>query len=224
MKLTVLENLNPELVTWNDRIYQEHPTPYQGIAGAIEKARLRSALKFARCQSTDAILEVGCERGILLSSLPDVRRIVGADISNKALEDAQKRFQEQNRDAEFYQLDGQLPLPFTYGEFDVIICSEMLEHVHNPRAVIENIHRIANNKTRVVLTVPIEAPKVFIKTVLKNIGLFQFFFPGIEEEQSEGHLQSFSELMLRAMIDDLFQIKSSQKILGIHYIVLLEKI
>lgn len=224
MKIKKLENLNPELVSWNDRIYGEYPTPYNGIAGIIEKARLQALLELVQCKPTDAVLEVGCEGGNLLSSLPNVRRIVGADISGRALEDAQSRLESQERNAEFYQLDAQQSFPFICGEFDVIICSEMLEHVENPRAVIENIHAITDKNTRIIVTVPIEAPKLFVKKILRNIGLFKLIFPEIEEGQSEGHLHAFSEGMLLELISDLFQPKLTRKIWGIHYIVLLEKV
>ncbi|NET13128.1 MAG: class I SAM-dependent methyltransferase [Okeania sp. SIO1H6] len=223
MKIKQLENLNPELVGWNDRIYEEHPTPYKGVAGMIEKARLRAVLDFAECQPSDTVLEVGCEGGNLLSRLPDVRRIVGADISRKALKDAQSRLENQECDAEFYQLDAQQSLPFPCGEFDVIICSEMLEHVENPRAVIENIHEIASNNTRIVLSVPIEAPKLLVKQFLRNIGLLGLIFPGIEQGQSEGHLHAFSAKKLLDLTTDLYQLQRSKNIWGIHYVVLLEK-
>lgn len=223
MKIKQLENLNPELVGWNDRIYEEHPTPYQGIAGVIEKARLRAVLDFAECQPSDTVLEVGCEGGNLLSRLPDVRRIVGADISKKALKDAQSRLENQKRDAEFYQLDAQQSFPFTCGEFDVIICSEMLEHVENPRAVLENIHEITSKNTRIVLSVPIEAPKLLVKQFLRNIGLLGLIFPGIEQGQSEGHLHAFSAKKLLDLTTDLYKPQCSKNIWGIHYVVLLEK-
>ncbi|NES71365.1 MAG: class I SAM-dependent methyltransferase, partial [Okeania sp. SIO2D1] len=172
---------------------------------------------------SDTVLEVGCEGGNLLRSLPEVKGIVGVDISGRALKDAQSRLAGQNRQGQFYQLDAQQALPFTSGEFEVIICSEMLEHVENPRAVIENIHAIATDQTRIVLSVPIEEPKVIVKQFLRNIGLIGLLFPGIEEEQSEGHLHAFSPQQLLDLTTNLFKVQRSQKIWGIHYVVLLAK-
>lgn len=224
MKIQQLENLNPELISWNDRMYEEYPTPYNGIAGMIEKSRLQAVLEVAKCQSTDAVLEIGCEGGNLLSSLPNVRRIAGVDISGRALKDAQSRLLNREHCVELYQLDAQQSFPFTCGEFDVIICSEMLEHVENPRAVLENIYKIADKNTRIIVTVPIEAPKLFIKKILSNIGLFQLLFSGIDEGQSEGHLHAFSEEMLLKLISKLFQPQLTRKIWGIHHVVLLKKL
>jgi SAM-dependent methyltransferase len=47
-----------------------------------------------------------------------------------------------------------------FGEtaFDVIVLSEVLEHVHSPHLAIENIHRILRNDGRLILTVPFIFP------------------------------------------------------------------
>ena len=84
MTFTTLGVIDPDLADWNDRMYAAHPTPYErGIAGAIEAARVRAVLGLARIQPSDAVLEVGCESGRLLSRVPPARRVAGADISRR---------------------------------------------------------------------------------------------------------------------------------------------
>ena len=100
----------------------------------------------------------------------------------------------------------------------------MLEHVEDPRAVIENIYAIANQETRIILSVPIETPKLVVKDVLSKVGLFNVLFPGIEEGQSEGHLHAFSVDKLRDITSDLFEKQRQKGIWGIHYVVHLRKL
>ena len=89
-------------------MYLQHPTPYDsGIAGAIQRARVRTVLKLARVVSTDAVLEIGCEAGRLIASLPSVRRIVGVDISSAALDDAERRLKTRLEPIELHYLDAQ---------------------------------------------------------------------------------------------------------------------
>ena len=84
-------------------MYLEHPTPYEnGIAGAIQRARVRTVLKLARVVTTDAVLEIGCESGRLIASLPSVRRIVGVDISTAALDDAERRLETRPEPIELH--------------------------------------------------------------------------------------------------------------------------
>jgi SAM-dependent methyltransferase len=208
-----------KLVEWNDRMYCAHPTPYtKGVAGIIQKARVKAVMRYARIRPTDAVLELGCESGHLLVESPQARRLVGADISMLALADAQALFRARGRTGEFFQVDALQPLPFKRGEFNVIICSEMLEHVSDPHQAMENLRAICLPDTRVVLTVPIEAPKIKIKKILNRVGLLRVFFPGIEVEQSEWHLQAFSRHMLLEMAKDLFTLQAGRLVWGAHYV------
>lgn len=229
MKSRIKQNnfLDSKLVSWNNRMYKKHPTPYNGIAGYIERSRVNTILQFAKIKSTDSVLEVGCEGGNLLINVPNANRIVGVDISQIALNDAAKLFESQGRFAEFYQCNALNPLPFRKGEFDVIICSEMLEHVTEPRKALENIYNIATNKTRIVISVPIEYPKVLIKRILSSIRLFKVFFPGIEENQSEWHLHAFSKSTLHKIINTPpkipYQLIKEKEIWYNHYIALFKR-
>jgi 2-polyprenyl-3-methyl-5-hydroxy-6-metoxy-1,4-benzoquinol methylase len=216
--------LPPELVDWNDRMYRKHPTPYdKGLAGTIQRARVRAILRLASIGPGDAVLELGCESGKLLAEVPPARRVVGADISGEALRDAERLFQSRGRSAEWFQVDAQKPLPFEPGEFDVILCAEMLEHVERPRDVLEQIHALAGPGTRVVVSVPIEAPKLVIKRILMRTALLRPLFPGIEAGQSEWHLHAFSGRMLRDLSRGLFDVGRRATVWGCHHVALLRK-
>lgn len=219
VKIKQYGNLDSELLDWNNRMYSRHPTPYHGVAGVIERARVRTVLNLAKVNCCDAVLEIGCEAGNLLASIHNAKRIVGVDICQIALEDAAKLFESRRRFAEFLQLDAQQSLPFSPGEFDVIICSEMLEHVHNPRAVLENIYSISTVNTRIVISIPIEATKNFIKKVLRTPGLLKVIFKGIEASQSEWHLHAFTKKKLNDISCNLFQVKRHKTVWAIHYVV-----
>ncbi len=213
-----------EIAEWNDRMFEEHPTPYFGLAGIVERARISAIRRLADITPADAVLEIGCEAGNLLLALPEAGRTVGFDISRKALEAAGKAFDEAGREATFVWGNGEEPLPFKPGEFSVIICSEMLEHVEEPRAVLEQIYKIATPATRIVLTVPYERPKLVIKKMLTATGLFRLLLPGIEEGLSEWHLQEFSKERLLEEMEGLFKPLSAKTLLGLHVIAQVEKI
>lgn len=203
-------------------MYEAHPTPYgRGIAGRIESRRVRAVIELARIGPSDAVLEVGCESGRLLSQLPPARRLAGADISRRALEDAARRFEQLGRAVELFQVDALQGLPFARGEFDVIVCSEMLEHVEQPELVLEHLHALATPQTRVVVSVPIEAPKVAVKSVLHRLGLLGRLFPDIERGQSEWHVHAFSPAMLRRITETRFETVARRRVLFAHEVALL---
>jgi 2-polyprenyl-3-methyl-5-hydroxy-6-metoxy-1,4-benzoquinol methylase len=224
MTITRLGVVDETRAQWNDSMYALHPTPYErGIARWIERARVRAVASLAAVEPDDSVLEVGCESGTLLASLPAGRRMAGADISRRALEDAQARFARLGRTVELFQVDAERGLPFRKGEFDVIVCSEMLEHVTKPAAVVGNIRELCDASTRVIVSVPIEAPKVRIKTALDRLGLLRLIAPNIEPGQSEWHTHAFSPAMLDELLRGLFHTVARRRVWGAHYVVALRQ-
>lgn len=219
MEINQYGNLDTRLVDWNNEMYNAHPTPYKGLAGWIERKRVQAVLNLAQINKADSVLEIGCESGKLLERIKNAKRIVGVDISTSALHDASKLLGNSKQCIELTQLDAQQEFPFKKGEFDVIICSEMIEHVDNPKAVIENIYKISTPHTRIIISVPLEKPKLFIKKMLHSLGLFKLLFSSIEDDKSEWHLQMFSKKYLSDICGELFERKKSKIVYGVHYIV-----
>ncbi len=213
------EAQTPRGETWNNQMYQRHPTPYDaGIAGIIQRARVRQVLKLARLQPSDRVIELGCERGELLASCTAARQLIGGDISSIALGDARQTFTRRGIEASFVQIDLEQPLPFRRGAAEVVICSEVLEHVPDPRRVTRRIAEICLPSTRVVLTVPIEKPKVRIKAWLKAVGLLGLLFPGIEAGQSEWHLHAFDRAMLKEITRGVLRPQTIRAVWGAHLV------
>lgn len=203
-------------------MFLQHATPYSGLAGFIQKKRIRKVLKWANIQPVDCVLEVGCEAGELIRSTPDCKRRVGIDISKEALKKAHEKAAAQNKRIEFLQANCCQTLPFEKGTFTVILCSEMLEHVPNPESCINAIADLCTPETRVIFTVPNEKPKLKIKKLLSATGLFNLLFPGIEAGQSEWHLQQFNRNLLRTLCEKRFEMVRITSIWGMHWCVQLK--
>ncbi len=208
---------------WNDLMYSNHPTPYAGLAGIVERIRVRSVLKAAKVINGQRILEIGCEAGNLLVSFPVKTILTGFDISNLALINARTNFNKLKRTATFVQGDAMSKLPFKVNDFDVIICSETLEHVKDPLIVVSNIAEICSEKTKIIFTVPNETPKIYIKSILNKLGILKFIMPSIETGQSEWHLHAFSDVMFRSVLSTKFNIISLNSILGLHFVAVVKK-
>lgn len=100
------------------------------------------------------ILEVGCGRGFYEAAVVKIYpgvKIVGVDLNEKYLEVARRAVKDDN--VTFLKADA-TKLPFGNGEFDRIICTEVLEHIRDDERVIREIFRVLKPRGKVLITVP----------------------------------------------------------------------
>jgi SAM-dependent methyltransferase len=127
------------------------------------------------------ILDVGCYDGYLLRELG--RRCetegVGIDISAHALGLARSLAGgERSR----LVLSGAVPLPFASDVFDVIVCSEILEHLPDLDGALTEIARVLVRGGRVYATMPNALDQVWppLRAICRRV------------DRTEGHLRRMS--------------------------------
>ena len=96
------------------------------------------------------VLDAGCGTGLLLSRLPEGLCLAGLDISPRALEHARGRLPVA--DLREGALPG--PLPFAPASQDLILLTDVLEHVEDDVAALAALRSLLAPGGRLVLTVP----------------------------------------------------------------------
>lgn len=107
------------------------------------------------------LLDVGCGEGrhTLSAWLQAPIHAIGVDLSRRDLETARSRqaeFQpppDHGGSLNFMQASA-LDLPFADASFDVVICSEVLEHIFDQRGVIRELERVLRPGGTLVASVP----------------------------------------------------------------------
>lgn len=100
--------------------------------------------------NTDECLDLGCgdggTAGVFLAA--HARSYLGVDVSEKALGLARKRGLSVRR------IDDASDLPFPDSSFDVVVCSEVLEHLLMPHLAAAQALRVLRDNGRMIVTVP----------------------------------------------------------------------
>ncbi|HVR48004.1 MAG TPA: class I SAM-dependent methyltransferase [Candidatus Binatia bacterium] len=133
-----------------DRFWEDAPDYVRYHPGARHRRRL--ILRAVGRSPYASVLDVGCGDGTLLRQVrrarPDVAVWAGADLSASQVERNKSRL----ADVDFYALDIQkAALERT---FDLVLCSEVIEHLDDPVAAIRHLASMLNPGGRLVLTCP----------------------------------------------------------------------
>jgi len=198
-----------------DRYYRDaHP-----LVRFIEQRRLRALHRIARPRSGERLLEVGVGGGHVLQQFAGTRRF-GLDLSATMLERARGRLGTAvplvRGDAE--------QLPFRAGSFDIVLCTEVLEHTRAPGQVLRELARLAGPGGRVVVSIPNELLIDRIKRELGRVPGLRRWLKTLADEGNEWHVHQFDLRTLREVAEGAVELVAVQGIparwLPVRYAVL----
>ncbi len=149
-------------------------------------------------QDGDRILDLGCGVGrhvITAYALKNVQS-VGVDLKLDDLKTARERFKAEFEDKT--NLDKNLglsaanglSLPFVDQTFDKIICSEVLEHIPDYKAVLDEINRVLKTGGTLAASVPRKFPEWICWKLSKDY-----------HNEEGGHIRIFDATRLRRDIE-----------------------
>lgn len=117
----------------------------------IHEKRLSSLRTLMGDISDKKILDAGSGEGFFLASL-NCKEKIGVELSQKRIDKALKLFPELK-----VKLADVKELPFEDNSFDVILCSEVLEHVSNYEKAISEFKRCIRSNGCLILSFPNES-------------------------------------------------------------------
>jgi SAM-dependent methyltransferase len=123
-----------------------HPKTMFDELGRLQKARktvavMLDALRQAGVEpGTARLLDIGCSTGILTRHYADFfGKVVGVDIDDGAVEWARRNRAADNLS---YQIGDSMNLPFLTGDFDIVTCTHIYEHVPDAQRMLDEIDRV----------------------------------------------------------------------------------
>jgi ubiquinone/menaquinone biosynthesis C-methylase UbiE len=137
------------------------------------------------------VLDAGCGEGYVAHYLAERDRslqVTGVDLSAGAIAYAQEHFGE----AATFRTGSVLALPFSDNAFDLVLCSEVLEHLEAPADAVAQLKRVA--RRHVLITVPLEPYFRWVNNLGRVLGI----------SPDPGHVQFWSRRGFEAFIRQHF--------------------
>jgi len=136
-----------EIREYYDTFLASEPGKYSSLAEF--NARYEPVLSFFRetGEWELKILDVGCGTGMTAVKLKEFGTVCGVDISPKSIKQARSRLDKA------YACPAE-ELPFQDGVFDVVVCTETIEHTLSPVRALFEFHRVLKQGGHLILSTP----------------------------------------------------------------------
>ena len=147
-----------------DRKLMDYQAHYQADAAAIvppeglsperrasELRRLETLVRLLHLQSQERLLDLGCGSGWLAGVCgAEGARVWAMDIALAGVAKARARFPS----AGYFQVGDIYHLPFVDGAFDALVLSEVIEHLEDLQAALQESTRVLRAGGRLLVSVP----------------------------------------------------------------------
>ena len=141
-----------------------------------------------KLKNSGTMLDVGCGEGRhifgVMQDYP-MMKCIGLDMDKKSLEIAEEGYEYfesiSNVGAEFLK-GSAYSLPFSNNTFDLIVCSEVLEHLHEYNDAVKEIYRVLKPGGKFYASVPASWPEKICWFLSKDY-----------QNQPGGHLRIFNQ-------------------------------
>lgn len=144
-----------------------------------------SLISLIKPLSPKTVLDVGCGEGFTMDKLVKSEigeKIEGVEYSKDALTLGKKLFPNLAfKEGSIYKL------PYKDGSFDLVVCTEVLEHLEEPSKALKEMLRVS--KKYLAISVPNE-PLFMLSNLLRGKNLSKF-------GNDEGHINHWSPLSLK---------------------------
>ena len=113
------------------------------------------------------VIDVGCGGGILSEAMAAAgAHVTGIDMAEAPLGVARLHLLESGLDVEYLQASAERMADERAGEYDVVTCLEMLEHVPDPAGVVAACHALVRPGGHVFFSTINRNPKAFLLAIV----------------------------------------------------------
>jgi 2-polyprenyl-6-hydroxyphenyl methylase/3-demethylubiquinone-9 3-methyltransferase len=117
--------------------------------------------------SGKSVLDVGCGGGILAESMAGSgATVTGIDLADKSLQVAKLHLLESGKQVEYRKVSVESLAAERPGQYDVVTCMEMLEHVPDPSGVVAACAKLVKQDGHVFFSTLNRNPKSYLYAII----------------------------------------------------------
>ena len=220
---------DPEnFIRWNDEMFQKYdPDSYHNhpwwVIRTVERMRCGAVRRLCDRAGGRLVYDVGCGAGNLIHYF-DGYEYIALDISEVALAKAVTR----RRPGVYFIRGDATAMPYRDASVPCVFASEIIEHLLDPRDLVNEIHRVLTPDGVAVITIPNEQLINNIKKMMPGVGKSKDGYVPPERMGDEWHITEFSAAKLRTVVSGKFsvvrQVGIPSALFPIRYVFQLKKI
>ena len=143
--------------THDDRIrdqFTKQAVPFTRLKGHLDS--VAKLIELTAVTSTDTVLDVACGPGLVACEFAKTaKHVSGIDLTDKMIGEARKRQAEMDLSNLDWQVGSATQLPFSDGEFSVVISRYTFHHFTDPDSVLAEMIRVCRPGGRVLVADPV---------------------------------------------------------------------
>ena len=168
VNVSATDNLDPDEISKFEAMAQKWWDPNSEFKPlhAINPLRLGYIAERAPLNGSN-VLDIGCGGGLLTEAMAkEGARVTGIDMGEMPLQIAKLHLHESNLDIRYERSTAEDYALQRPGQFDVVTCLEMLEHVPNPSSVINACHTLLKPGGQLFLSTINRNPKSYLFAII----------------------------------------------------------
>jgi SAM-dependent methyltransferase len=162
-----------------------------------ERFTVRRDYLLANVVAGDRVLDVGCGEGAFTAALAAAGALaVGVDVAAEPLRRARARHPALDFRLVAAEPAGDRRLPFPHSAFDAVWAGELLEHLHDPPTLLDEVRRVLRAGGRLLVSTP-DHPLGLRLRLAASPRAFEAHF-----DPRSDHVRFFTARTLRLLLED----------------------